>query len=414
MAQREGSVYLWLFIVAMFLFVLTTVAFVMQFNKTEKIEGEKVAAVKKSKESQAQVKAMRVQRNELRTLIVGVDGVTMYDNTESLIAKMRSDELPSLRKVINAAHKDLGKAEIKKFKSLIDPYHKVSDLFSTYRTTRDEAVKDRNTAATKYTADIDSRSQNLTLLQQRIKDLLTQVSDAQQAKEDCDAEKDATVARLTKEMEENEENFTDALLDKNRMLQRKESELATLQILVKQLQKKETRARNLGTEPPDGSLIDVSSRLGKAWIDLGRKNHLRSGLIFRVYQEIKGGKKLYKGRVEVRRVNETHAEVAVIEEVDPDHHPMTPGDRVTSPFYDEKDKPVFVFAGVKLATEEMTQDFVRAKLTGYGVEIRSNVDIHTSFLVALKDYEKTTEFKVAERLGIPILREQELMEFIGY
>ena len=62
----------------------------------------------------------------------------------------------------------------------------------------------------------------------------------------------------------------------------------------------------------------------------------------------------------------------------------------------------------------MTQDFVRAKLRGYGVEIRTNVDTKTSFIVALKDYDKTQEYRVAERLGVPILREQELMEFIGY
>ena len=46
--------------------------------------------------------------------------------------------------------------------------------------------------------------------------------------------------------------------------------------------------------------------------------------------------------------------------------------------------------------------------------MKGNVDINTSYLVALEDYEKTTEFKVAERLGVPILREKELMEFIGY
>ena len=62
----------------------------------------------------------------------------------------------------------------------------------------------------------------------------------------------------------------------------------------------------------------------------------------------------------------------------------------------------------------MTEDFLRAKLSGYGVQVKGNVDINTSYLVALEDYEKTTEFKVAERLGVPILREKELMEFIGY
>ncbi len=414
MAQREGSVYLWLFIVAMFLFVIVTVAFVMQYNTTQEEIGNRNRADKDAIENKAQVNEMRVQRDELRKLIVGEDGVAKYENTESLVEAMQQDELPAALKVVNAAHDDLGREPVPSFKSLIDPYGYYTDLFTSYKVQRDEAVKDRNTEAETYKQGLDTRSQNIASLQERVQGLLSQVADAQQAKEDCDAEKDATVARLTKEMEEKEEEFTDQLLNHRRLLQRRDSEIATLQILVKQLQKKETRARDLGTEPPDGSLIDVSSRLGKAWINLGRKNHLRSGLIFRVYQEIKGGKRLYKGRVEVRKVHEVHAEVAVLEEVDMDRHPMTSGDRITSPFYAEDEKPVFVFAGVKLASQEMTQDFVRSKLAGYGVEIRTNVDIHTSFLVALEDYEKTAEFKVAERLGTPILREQELMEFIGY
>ena len=123
---------------------------------------------------------------------------------------------------------------------------------------------------------------------------------------------------------------------------------------------------------------------------------------------------MFKGRVEVRQVDEISAEVRVIEQVDAERNPIVAGDLITSPFYDQKEEPIFVFAGTKLTSQEMTEDFLRAKLSGYGVQVKGNVDINTSYLVALEDYEKTTEFKVAERLGVPILREKELMEFIGY
>ena len=123
---------------------------------------------------------------------------------------------------------------------------------------------------------------------------------------------------------------------------------------------------------------------------------------------------MYKGRIEVRQVDEQQAEVRIIEEVDPERNPITSGDLITSPFYDQKEEPIFVFAGTKLTSQEMTEDFLRAKLKGYGVAVKGSVDINTSYLVALQDYEKTTEFKVAERLGVPVLREKDLMEFIGY
>ena len=39
MAQREGSVYLWLFVVAMMLFVLVTVLFVFKNQEHEEMDG---------------------------------------------------------------------------------------------------------------------------------------------------------------------------------------------------------------------------------------------------------------------------------------------------------------------------------------------------------------------------------------
>ena len=163
MAQREGSVYLWLFIVAMFLFVLVTIAFVMQYNTTQKVDGERKVAVDNDKEQDAALRYISQQRNELRQLIVGVDGVAKYETHEYLVEAMKQEELPAALKVVNAAHDDLGREPVPSFKSLIDPYGYYTDLFTSYKVQRDEAVKDRNTEAETYKQGLDTRSQNIAL-----------------------------------------------------------------------------------------------------------------------------------------------------------------------------------------------------------------------------------------------------------
>ena len=53
MAQREGSVYLWLFVVAMMLFVLVTVLFVFKNQEHEEMGGKLTKAQKAVVEANA-------------------------------------------------------------------------------------------------------------------------------------------------------------------------------------------------------------------------------------------------------------------------------------------------------------------------------------------------------------------------
>ena len=414
MAQREGSVYLWLFVVAMMLFVLVTVLFVFKNQEHEEMGGKLTKAQKAVVEANDANKMLANELRAVKGLIVGVNLVDNYDDTNDMIDNLKTNQLTSVLAAINQANKDLNRKPHPTFTNLLEPYALYPGTFKEYQGIRDAAVQERDKADKTFTAAIASREGTIKTLTQDLQEQRSQVAEAQQTSEDCASNHLTVVERLKQEFEDKEEEWTEKELGANRQLQRKDSEISTLHILVKKLQSKDRQLLTLADAKPDGKLVHVSNELGKGWVDIGRRNHLKNGLIFRVYRPIKGGKKMFKGRVEVRQVDEISAEGRVIEQVDAERNPIVAGDLITSPCYDQKEEPIFVFAGTKLTSQEMTEDFLRAKLSGYGVQVKGNVDINTSYLVALEDYEKTTEFKVAERLGVPILREKELMEFIGY
>ena len=413
MAQRESSVFLYLFVVAMMLFVLMTVGFFMKHNELpiwEEKYADLEADLDKTKVSNQKLLG---DNKKLRAFIVGEGEVSEFPQADGLIQDM-TGELKRLAAKISEANKDLNRNADVSFSYLVEPYSKFPGIFSAYRLMRDEAVTERDEADKTFTAAIASREDTIKTLTKDLAEQRSLVAEAQQEVEDAKSSHLTVVERLKQEFEEKEEEWTEKELGTNRQLQRKDSEIGTLGILVKKLQARDRQLLTIEDAKPDGKLVHVSNELGKGWVNIGRKNHLKTGLIFRVYRPIKGGKKMYKGRIEVRQVDEQQAEVRIIEQVDPERNPVTSGDLITSPFYDQKEEPIFVFAGTKLTSQEMTEDFLRAKLKGYGVAVKGSVDINTSYLVALQDYEKTTEFKVAERLGVPVLREKELMEFIGY
>ena len=413
MAQRESSVFLYLFVVAMMLFVLMTVGFFMKHNELPPLANEIATLEAKNLTLEDDKKKFMVDNKALRAFIVGENQVAEFPTADGLIQDM-SGELKRVAGDIAEANKDLNRNADVSYKYLIEPFSKFKGIFDTYRTLRDEAVSERDEADATFTAAIASREDTIKTLTKDLAEQRSLVAEAQQEVEDAKSSHLTVVERLKQEFEEKEEEWTEKELGTNRQLQRKDSEIGTLGILVKKLQARDRQLLTLEDAKPDGKLVHVSNQLGKGWVNIGRRNHLKTGLIFRVYRPIKGGKKMYKGRIEVRQVDEQQAEVRIIEEVDPERNPVTSGDLITSPFYDQKEEPIFVFAGTKLTSQEMTEDFLRAKLKGYGVSVKGSVDINTSYLVALQDYEKTTEFKVAERLGVPVLREKELMEFIGY
>jgi hypothetical protein len=410
MAQREGSVYLYLFVVAMVLFVLSTVAFFFAYNEKERQVSEKLAAVAQRERADKDRGDLSRDVFNLKKLIVGDARADTVDirNLENLEA-----ELKDVEKTINAALADQMRRPTS-FTYLTEPYVHFEQIFKTYQQLRDSAVQLKDRAATDLTAGLGSKDKTIEDLNKNLAAERTAVAEAQKKWEDCLNSSNTERARMTQDLQEKEDEWLDQQTKLRRRIKQLENEISALNFRIDKLESEKRVEFTFDDVEPDGKLVNVSTGLGKGWIDLGRRNHLMTGLIFRVFQPIKGGKKLYKGLVEVRKVDEDSAEVRIIEEVNSSLHPMTAGDLVSSPFYDPKEKPVFVFAGNALESKSLTLEYLRAKLKSYGVEIRNKVDINTSFLVALRDYQTMPEFKDAQILGVPILRENDVLQFIGH
>ncbi|MBN1422220.1 MAG: hypothetical protein JXP34_25825 [Planctomycetes bacterium] len=189
-----------------------------------------------------------------------------------------------------------------------------------------------------------------------------------------------------------------------------EAQKANLQARLDEVQKEKSPEITFDEVAPDGTIVEVAE--GYGFIDKGRRDNMQLGLEFEVFQVMKGGKRVPKGRVRVNEVQETMSRVLVLEERD-SRNPIIREDRITSPFYDPEKKPVVVFAGTDLRTKSATREYVERKLKEYDVRIDDNVSAQTDFLVALKDYETDPKYQLARELKVVILREEELLRYLG-
>jgi hypothetical protein len=259
------------------------------------------------------------------------------------------------------------------------------------------SIGEKDTIVAKLTEDIAAQRDELNTAQVSLERTRTE------AREEAD--------RLRGEIETNEEDCTSQKYQLTRELQVSQALLAQARDRIDHLTAELKKEETFAMVDPDGKVIQVEEDLGLAWIDIGRDDHLRRGLIFDVFQYVKGGKRLAKGRVEVSRIEEDYAEVRVLETYDR-FNPISAEDRVASPFYASADVPVFVFAGDKPVNNRLSREEIVRKIEGFGGSVEKGVRIETDYVVALMGYEETEEYKEARKLGITILREQELLDFI--
>ena len=102
------------------------------------------------------------------------------------------------------------------------------------------------------------------------------------------------------------------------------------------------------------------------------------GLRFEMFT-IDAGKYVVKGMVEVVEIDEHIAKCRIIEEVDPRHMPLHPGDMAGNPVFSPGDPKVFVFAGeFKRFNRGDLENFVR----DLGAEVRPEIGPGVDFLIA--------------------------------
>lgn len=178
------------------------------------------------------------------------------------------------------------------------------------------------------------------------------------------------------------------------------------------LQITEKKKRSLADTEADGEVVFAEQGLGMAWVNIGRKHRLRRGLTFQVFQYIKGGTKKPKGMAEVRRLEDDMAQVAILEQFDR-ADPIVKGDYIASPLFDRNKDMVFVFVGEKLTNDRYEKSQIVRRIEEFGGRVDKQVTIDTDFIVAIKDAEQSDEFRKAVQFGVVILRESELLDFIG-
>ena len=247
--------------------------------------------------------------------------------------------------------------------------------------------------------------------QARVDELRNENNDLQTQLERTRADSREEVSRLQNEIQELEEDSSSRLYAVNRDLQITQGLLDKAHQRIKQLEYELKQEQDWGMVDPDGEVLRVEEELGFAWINIGRQDRLRRGLVFQVFQTVGGGKRVTKGRVEVARAEEDFAEVRILETIDP-YNPIAIGDQVTSPFYNKETTPIFVFAGDRPVNNRLSREEMVQKIEAFGGTVEDDVRLETAFVVALAGYAETDEYDEARSLGVTILREQELLEFI--
>ena len=409
MAQREGSIYLYLFVVALVLFFVMAAAFFFENAAKVDFANQKDLEEGAKDRFEADNRELFHKLSQLRVLVAGPsyseDEKWPDDNALPKEALKEKAEA-----AINSALEDLGDAP-RTYDTLISVYDDLQGLLLSLRQARDEAFEARSVATTELASTRASGDETVGQLRQQYSVVQDEIRRLQTLNEDLEskfkAEKASWVARIDGIGTE----LADQKITYERQLQFGQNRLSAVQQKLDVIQEGIVLDKTFENVAPDGQLLTVFDS-EKGWINLGQIHHVYKGLPFRVFQFVKGGKKRYKGKLEVVKVSDVTSEVRILEEVD-SLDPITEGDYITSPFYDPNENPVFVFAGDELSTQAMTRQSLEARMVRFGGVIQDKVDINTDFVVVLTGFESSSEYAAAKELGVTIIRDRELLEFVG-
>jgi hypothetical protein len=392
----------------MVFFGVMTAWFFINNAEKERLRGELQAKETQIQQLNKSNRTLTTERAELQELIAG-PSAAQWAGTAAILG---DDLKGKAEKAINAALQEKGEAPPRNYTYLTEPYKDIESLFLWYREARDTAHNARaadNDALVKAKAAADEA---IAKLREEHQTSLQRITELEARVEDLDNQGKQEKAGFVRDIEQLKRENSDRTITMTRELNRKDTEIGSLKRRIEDLLSEANKAKTIEDIEPDGRILNLSGLAGKGWIDLGRVNHLRKGLVFRVFQYVKGGKKAYKGRAEVIKVDETVSEVRILEEDDA-LNPISNGDYIFSPFYDPEAQPVFVFGGTGLAAKDVTKEYLVMKMKDYGAVVKDKVDLYTDYLVALTDYESSPEYKAARELNVTVIRERDLLEFIG-
>ena len=311
-----------------------------------------------------------------------------------------------------------------------------------------ESDADFQTALPKVVAAYTARGRKVAELETRIQGLEADVTAANASVATIQTDKDKLISDLRQELEDEKQNAAQreselqARLDTaNEELSTRDSELRQTRAEMAELTRGfedevkllQTRNANLAKDvgftrqpygdQPDGSVIEVSPKLGIAFIDIGATSRLARGMRFRIESGQPGGRYL-KAMGEVIDVNADTAEIAISGQVDR-YDPVVAGDVIVNPLFDGKSERNAVLVG--RFSGAYNREDLEVLLSRMGIRVQPKVDNTTHYLIVGSElyYDPETsepleeplqpselaDYKNAEANAVQIIPLQDVREF---
>jgi len=420
MAQKSGLNVLLIPLVLCVLIMLILVGVAYSLNgekvKAEKVRNEAVAA-----REQAEAEQVRLTQKITSIQVVMTDKGDVDPGTvqSAVLASARKD----LQEILNsenqlseefrAAIGEVRDVRIDKGKEYTTLTELIKDLWIPLRASMAEInrirldrnklqkdIEDERVRAKKEKTDLEGQIEALRGERGKLQNQLVEAAKEADSKQ-RELQDQVEAVRIEKAKLDEEHAIAEARL---------KSEISRLEGRITELVKKEKRS--LADTLADGEVAHADQKLGLAWIDLGRSAGVRRGLKFEAFQYGKGGVKKRKGKLEIRTVEDNMSQCAVIEQTDP-FDPIVKGDLISSPLFDKQKQQVFVFIGDKLTNERYGMDELRRRIEENGAKVADQITVDTDFAVAIENAEQDPRFEQAIQFGVIVMREPELLDFLG-
>jgi len=161
----------------------------------------------------------------------------------------------------------------------------------------------------------------------------------------------------------------------------------------------------------DGEITNVAGGLRLAYVNLGRRQRLQRGMKFSVFHYGPGGVPQKKGEIEILDVQEELSKAAILS-LRNERDPLVEGDLIANPIYRPNTTPNFVLCG---QMRRYSNDELGRLIEETGGKIQTKVSVDTDYVVAGGDkakYETDPNFRDAMQLGLRVMSEQDLLEFL--
>jgi HAMP domain-containing protein len=407
--------------VSVFLVVVLVVLLFLQQSKTEQERDKAAQAEKEREDFRRETIGLKKQIRELNKLIHGkeewVDPALvakeyLKPGGQKLADVLNKEEWfgePFAKEIT----KDGVKLAARDYKYFTEMY---SDLFIALEATVNQLNRLRSEKAAAM-ADGETKAESARRIiaekEEQISKLGKEKQDLTEAKLKVERDAQAEQKRLAEQnsavLAEKQKIEEQAAINEARV----RSEVSRLEARIAELTEK--KKRSLAETEADGEVVHADQRLGLAWVNLGAKDRVRRGTTFEVFQYVKGGARKIKGHIEVKRVDDAMSQVAILDTVD-STDPIVKGDLIASPFFDKQKTIHFAFIGDKLKNDRYSKDELIRRIEEEGGQVDKTVSIATDIAIALEGeegIESSEEFVRAVQFGVIIMRERELLDFLG-